>query len=100
MPLSDSYNKYNRSEKGRIRRDRYERSEKASLRQKRYDQSGKGRARHERLYARYGGKGAYEMERYYKIQAEAGYYHHITTFYPGHRFLKALETAEVVEIKL
>lgn len=40
----------------------------------------------------------YERERYHRIQDKAGCYSDIRDFYPGYRILKALETAEVVEI--
>lgn len=42
----------------------------------------------------------YKVERYHRIQDEAGCHRSMEDFYPAYRFLKALETAEVVEIKL
>jgi hypothetical protein len=81
----DKHDKYNHSAKGRARL-------------KRYDESEKGIARHERFYARHGGKRAYDMGRYYRIQSEAGCHSHIDSFYPAYRFIKSLENAEVIEI--
>jgi hypothetical protein len=78
--------------------DRYNHSAKGRARSGRYDGSEKGRARHERFYARHGGKRAYDMGRYYRIQGEAGCHSHIDSFYPAYRFIKSLESAEVIEI--
>ena len=41
-----------------------------------------------------------EQERYHRIQDEACCHNPLRRFYPAYRFLKSLETAEVVEIKL
>lgn len=42
----------------------------------------------------------YNKERYHRIQEEAGCHMRVQDFYPGFRLLKALQTAEVVEIKV
>ena len=77
---------------------RYNLSAKGQARTKRYDDSEKGKLRHEKFYANHGGKRAYDMERHYRIQNEAGCHAHPNTFYPGYRFINALTNAEVVEI--
>lgn len=63
-----------------------------------YRQTEKCRLSSERFYAKHGGQAAYEREGYHKIQDGAGCHWEVRSFYPGYRFLKALETAEVVEI--
>jgi len=84
----NKYYRYNHSEKGRARRLRFyntpwgyahdrEKAERAIL-------SGESAKWH--------------RERYHEIQEEAGCYHCPDTFYPAYRFIKALETAEIVEI--
>ena len=45
-----------------------------------------------------GKRAEYERQRDYRIQEEAGYHHKVEVFYPGFRVIKALETAQVVEI--
>lgn len=40
-----------------------------------------------------------ERERYHRIQDEAGCHWGVRSFYPAYRFLKALENAEIVEVK-
>lgn len=42
----------------------------------------------------------YQMERYHRIQEEAGCHWKPISFLSAHRLIQALETAEVVEIKL
>lgn len=99
------------SEKGKLARRIYERryyqSEKGKLVKRRKDQkyynSEWGYAMHAFHRERYtlsGQRAKYLKERYHRIQDEAGYYHHTETFYPAYRFLKALENAPVVEIKV
>lgn len=70
-----------------------------SSKYQRYNQSCKGRQRRKNFFARYdGGKAAYERRDYHRMQEEAGCHMAPRLFYPGYRLLKALETAEVVEI--
>jgi len=72
---------------------------------KRYDYSEKGEARTRRQKDTGYGKFWYEMhpsynrEKYHRVQDEAGCHARID-WYPGYRIIKALETAEVVEIKV
>ena len=42
----------------------------------------------------------YRMEHYYKIQDDANCHSTVNNWYPAYRLSKALETAEVVEIKV
>ena len=72
---------------------------------KRYDHSAKGRARTRRWYHSPKNKEwwlahpTYQVDRYHRIQEMASCYQKINIFYPGYRFIKALENAKVVEIK-
>ncbi len=77
---------------------RYNHSAKGQARTKRYDLSDKGKMTKANFYAKHGGMRVYQMERYYRIQDEAGYHTKINTFYPGFRILRALANAPMVEI--
>lgn len=90
--------KYNQSEKGRARQWKHNHSPKGFARNDRMRQTEKFRATQERFYAKHGGRAAYDRECYHRIQDEAGCHYDPQTFYPGYRFIKALETAEIVEI--
>ena len=115
--------RYNHSDKGRATRRvmqrRYGSSEKGRATHRRYWQSEKGRVMGRAQSQRYrntpwgyavlrewverntlsGKLAEYERERYHRIQDEAGCHSKIGTFYPAYRFLKALENAEIVEVK-
>lgn len=85
MPQSDYQIRYNRSVKGHRRNERYW-------------QTAKRKASMERFFAKHGGSAAYQYARYHSIQNEAGCYQRKGDFYPGYKILKALETAEIVEV--
>ncbi len=86
MKSRESQRHYNQSEKGKARNLRYEQSEKGLAARKRYTTSGR-RAESNKNW-------------YHRIQDEAGYHRDPRLWYPGYRFLKALqENPEVVEIK-
>lgn len=104
---SDSYNyrcrqcgaEYKHSERGRMSQQRYDHSEKGIACDYRYRATAKRRE-----YMKIWNKQwrathpTYMMERYYRIQDEAGCHFKVESFYPAYRFIKSLETAEVVEI--
>jgi len=86
MPASNKYIRYNRSVKGHRRNDRHR-------------QTGKCKATRERFFVKYGGERAYQRANYRRIQDEAGCHSRVQDFYQGYRILKALETAETVEVR-
>ena len=72
---------------------RYEHSPKGLARKRRWNQSPQKKAfYHDHPH--------YYYERYYRLQDEYGCHSDIVDWYPGYRIIKALENAEVVEIKL
>lgn len=81
MPLS-KYATYNQSAKGQARYKRYSERhpDRVEASKYKYDSSG------------------HRREHYHKIQDEAGCHMAVGDFYPGFRFLRALEGAEVIEI--
>lgn len=86
---------------------RYNKSEKAKMRKFRYSHSDKGQATirawnkaHPNYWRDWNiAHPNYHVERYQRLQGEMGYHGDPNLSYPGYRFIKALETAEVVEIK-
>ena len=86
----DRYIRYNNSEKGRARAWHYYNSPQGYAERREKDErdtlSGK--------------KAKWHRERYHQIQDEAGCHYAPESFYPAYRFLKGIEAAQVVEIKL
>lgn len=80
---------------------RYNHSEKGRARNRRYYNTPWGyayrRERHEEEILS-GESARWQRERYYQIQDEAGCHRGIGDFYPGYRIIKALQSAEVVDI--
>jgi len=85
MLPSSKYIRYNRSIKGHRRNDRHRQTDKYKVTR-------------ERFFAKHGGAAAYMKAKYRRIQDEAGCYSRVQDFVPGYRLLKALETAEIVEV--
>lgn len=91
----------------RRRVDRYQATERGALikrlnRRKAYDRNKQREMEHKRLWLNK--HPDYYRERYHKLQneilGETGIFCKPEDFYPAYRFLKALENAEVVEIKV
>lgn len=91
----------NHSVAGVARRKRYKYSPKGRTTKLHYRNSEKGqetRARWQENYINSGRNASWKKARYYRLQDEFGCHSHIDNFYPAYRFIKALETAKVVEI--
>ena len=67
-------------------------------RQAEYDKSDRGKLVYS-LYVASGRCAQSQRERYYRIQDSFGRHNGIRDWHPGYRIIRALETAEVVEIK-
>jgi len=65
-----------------------------------YNHSLGGLERNRRYDCKRGWRKDYKRELYHRIQDEAGCHRTVQDFYPAFRFLKALENAGVVEIKV
>lgn len=79
-----------------------EQLEKTSMRVSKYvkyNHTEKGRARHRRGEQGRGCRPDYKRELYHRHQEEAGCHMDVRNFLPGYRLIKALQTAEIIEIQ-